>query len=589
MKKGKCDAIEKKLRDLERKRKQQCRIEQELLEKQEMLKKQNINLVRKSIDLSDVKRELEDKNFDLELTRADLEKTLEALKESEERYRQLVEHSMTGIYLTQDHILEFANRTLTGIFGYTGVDEILGKHVKQLVAEESWETVNREVALRESGQKDISHYEFKVKKKDGTLADVEVLGSSITYRGKPAVLGTMIDITDRKRMEAERQKLEEQLHQSQKMEAIGTLAGGIAHDFNNILGVISGYTELSIDDLDEGIDPRENLEQVMISARRAKELVRQILDFSRKSIRERKPTDTAKVLKESLKLLRSSLPSTIAISSKIKKGVKPVLANAVQLHQVIMNLCTNAAHAMKDHGGRLDVELRGFTVGLEDKPSYKRIGPGEYVRLTVSDSGHGMERTVLDRIFDPYFTTKKAGQGTGMGLAVTHGIVKSYRGEISVYSEPGIGTTFHIYLPVVNENNGKKTESEKNGPLPRGNERILLVDDEKELVLLTERMLKKLGYTVTTETNPVEALHRFRQNPGAFDLVITDQTMPDMTGERLAGEILSIKPGFPIILYTGFSENVNEKNYRAMGIGAFLMKPFLKKDIAPLIREVLNK
>lgn len=615
--------LEKKLRELENKSRQHQLIEKELLEKQSILKKQNINLVRKSIelsnikrdfedknyelelartelrrqninltrksiDLSDIMRELEDKNFDLELSQSDLKKTLNALKESEKRYRQLVESSVAGIYINRNHILKFANRMLAEIFGYKSSGEILGKHVREMIAPESWELVDNEVKLRESGKKKVSRYECKGVKKDGTIIDIEVLGIRIDYQGKPAVLGTLIDITQRKRAAEEKRKLEEQLRQSQKMEAVGTLAGGIAHGFNNILGIITGYTELSIDDLPQESMTRRNLEQVLISSNRAKDLVRQILEFSRKSDKERKSVYVNRITEETLTLLRSSLPGTIKIGSDIAKNLKPVLADSTQIHQVIMNLCTNAAYSMKKNGGILDVGLSNIKITSTDTNDCKGLSPGEYVRLTVSDTGDGMEQSVMDRVFEPYFTTKKVGEGTGMGLAVVHGIIKSYHGEITVTSEPGEGATFNVYIPVTIENKEIEPGIDQTPTVRGGSDRILFVDDEQVVVEMGGQMLKKLGYEVTTGVSGEEALEYFREKPGKFDLIILDQIMPGMTGMQLAREIRTIRPGIPIILCTGFIESIDEESYKSKGISAFIMKPFAKNEIAETIRRVLE-
>ena len=389
-------------------------------------------------------------------------------------------------------------------------------------------------------------------------------------------------------------KLSRQLQQSQKMEAIGTLAGGIAHDFNNILTVIIGYTELAklhSDSLCQHspCPAGKELDQVLRAADRAKELVRQILTFSRRQDGERVPLKFLPVLKESLELLRASLPQSIEIKTKITCGNIQLLANAVQLQQILMNLGTNAHHAMRETGGILAVEAECIELEeLDEKSKHLLLAPGHYLLLKVCDNGCGMERALLDKIFDPYFTTKPPDQGTGMGLAVVHGIVKSHGGHISVYSEPGKGTSFLIYLPMLEEK-GETTSEELIEELRGGDERILVVDDEPQVAEMQARLLASLGYQVTHDSQPLHAMERFRDAPQDFDLIITDMTMPKMNGADLAQGVMRIRPDIPVILCTGFSELVNEDKARSLGIKAFAMKPLARKSIAALIRRVLEE
>jgi nitrogen-specific signal transduction histidine kinase/ActR/RegA family two-component response regulator len=395
-----------------------------------------------------------------------------------------------------------------------------------------------------------------------------------------------MDITTRKQIEKEREELEDQLRQVQKMESLGTLAGGIAHDFNNILSAISGYTEMTMIILPEESRAKSNLSRVLSASHRAKEMVKQILAFSRKSEKERKPLWLNEAVNEALKLIHSTLPSTIEIHQDIPEMTGPVIADKSEIHQLVMNLCANAAHAMREKGGILRIVLQeiDYEAGTMGRSG---LVSGRYQQLTVSDTGHGMGSEILSRIFEPYFTTKKEGQGIGMGLAVVHGIVKSCDGDITVYSQPGKGTTFNIFLPVTEEKE-MKTIDDQTGIELRGNERILFVDDEPILAELGRDMLKSLGYKVEMITGSVEALKAFCAAPETFDLVITDQTMPNMTGLQLAAKIKEVKPHIPVILCTGFSETVNEENFKARGIEAFIMKPILRKNIAAVIRRVLD-
>jgi len=388
---------------------------------------------------------------------------------------------------------------------------------------------------------------------------------------------------------SERKKLEVQLLQAQKMEAIGTLAGGIAHDFNNILAAIMGYTELANLDVPEGSNARYKLNEVLKASHRAKDLVRQILAFSHQGRQERKPVEMSPLIKEILRLLRASLPSIIEIRQHIDTDTDIIETDPTQIHQVLMNLCTNAAHAMRENGGVLEVSLKkvdmdGFAVAQH--PDFQ---PGSYLRLSVSDTGHGMTREVLKRIFDPYFTTKEVGEGTGLGLAVVHGIVKSHEGAITVYSEPGKGSTFQVYFPRIDRAKGVEA-TQRAEPFPMGKQEcILFVDDEQPLADMGKQMLEHLGYRVAVRMSSIEALKLFQAQPKRFDLVITDMTMPNMTGDKLSRELMGIRPDIPIILCTGFSERITAEKVQELGIREFAMKPLLMSDLAKTIRRVLDQ
>jgi len=385
----------------------------------------------------------------------------------------------------------------------------------------------------------------------------------------------------------EKKNLQMQLQQAQKMEAIGTLAGGIAHDFNNILSAIIGYSELALREISEETKLYSYVQGVRKAGKRARNLVSQILSFSRRSEEERKPIQITPILKESLKLLRASLPATIEIRQNFGTHLGNVLADPTQIHQVIMNLCTNAAHAMREKGGVLEVSLEGVDVDTFFATQHPDIVSGQYLKLTVSDTGCGMTMEVMEKIFDPYFTTKEKGVGTGLGLAVIQGIVKSHRGTITVESNPGMGSTFTIFLPVVDEKESLSITSTFTF-LPMGTERILYVDDEQDLVDIATAMLESLAYELVGTTTPLKALELFRANPGKFDLVITDMAMPKMTGVELAKECMHIRPEIPIILCTGFTEAITEEEAKAMGIRAFVMKPIFKDKLALTITQVLH-
>ncbi|NIM17090.1 MAG: response regulator [Candidatus Aminicenantes bacterium] len=397
-----------------------------------------------------------------------------------------------------------------------------------------------------------------------------------------AYRGIIRDITDRK-------TLEQRLFQAQKMEAIGTLAGGIAHDFNNILGVILGYTELLMDDLPEGSQEHLNTRQILTAAERAKELVKQILAFSRQSKGERKPVKLSTVINEALRLLRSTLPSTIEIRQDIRvdPGADVVLADVTRLHQVMMNLGANAAHAMQKNGGIMDVILDEVYLDAGDVVDHKEIKPGPYLRLTVSDTGHGISPEVMERIFDPFFTTKTPGEGTGMGLAVIHGIVKDHDGDITAYSRPGKGSSFHVYLPRLEEEAELKTTLTEE--IPGGSERILLVDDESALTQVGKQILERLGYEVEGKSNSLEALEVFRNEPDRFHLIISDVTMPQMTGIQLAIEAKRIRPRVPFILCSGFSTAITKEEIKSIGVNDFVMKPIIKGELARVVRRVLDE
>ena len=403
-----------------------------------------------------------------------------------------------------------------------------------------------------------------------------------------SVLGVARDITARKMAETERELLQAQLIQAQKMEAIGTLAGGIAHDFNNILGAMLGYAEMVWEDSPEGSQAAKDLDQVLLAGNRAKDLVKQILAFSRQTEEEKIPLQPAAIVNETIKLLRSSIPSTITIKQDVNMVCGLILADPTQLHQILMNLCTNAFHAMEENGGTLAISLNSKALNQNDLLHEPQLKPGNYIELSIEDTGTGIEPEVQKKIFDPYFTTKKTGKGTGMGLAITHGIVKSYDGFIACESQVGVGTIFHIYLPSYESDTIPGTVSSEYLPVI-GTERILFVDDEPMLAQMGRTMLERLGYAVTVRTSSQEALTTFSDQPDAFDLVITDQTMPELTGFDLAQLILQIRPNLPIILCTGYSSVISEEQVKSSGIRGYALKPVSKQNIVNLIRTLLDE
>jgi signal transduction histidine kinase/ActR/RegA family two-component response regulator len=402
-----------------------------------------------------------------------------------------------------------------------------------------------------------------------------------------SIANTFAGILQRKRMTEEKEKLEQHLRQTQKMEAIGTLSGGIAHDFNNILSPIIGFAELARLKLSDDNPAVRDIEHVINAGNRAKELVKQILSLSRQTKFELKPIQFHTVLKEALKLLRSTIPTTIEIKTRIEDSETTVLADSTQIHQIIMNLCTNAYHAMRRTGGILNIVLEQRTV-THDEGHPPNIFPGEYIVLSVQDTGTGMTRSIMEKIFDPYFTTKNKDEGTGLGLSVIQGIVSSYGGHIAVSSEPGIGSCFEVYIPGMTSEQAIRTD-EHSIPLPGGTEHILVVDDEEAIASMITSMLRNKGYTVTACTNSTDALRTFRDRHTDFSLVITDMTMPQMTGVELARRLIDFRPDIPLILCTGFSEMIDEKKAEMLGFCKYLMKPVNMKDLYLSVRETIDR
>jgi len=511
----------------------------------------------------------------------------EALRKSEERYRELVENAVMGFYqIEKQGKYRMVNRRMAEIFGYASPQEFMEDidNVSELYAHPD----ERSKILQQIDEKGFMEgIEVEFRKKTGESIWVKLNTRATTDKDGGVIYeGTLEDITERKQMEEERKRLEDQLQQAYKMEAIGTLAGGIAHDFNNILTPIIVQSELALMDIDEKNPIRFNLQEVMKAGLRAKDLVKQILTFSRQSDQQPIPLRISPIIREAIKLLRASLPTTIEIRLNLEKDEDTVIADPTQIHQVLMNLCTNAAHAMRDKGGNLNASLSKVELDSQYTSRYTDLEPGLYMKLAVSDSGHGISPEVMDRIFDPFFTTKDRSEGTGMGLAVVHGIIKSYGGEITVESESGKGTTFNVFIPRIKT--VAADEPEIVMELPVGNERVLVIDDEQGMVETLCSMLDRLGYQTTKRTSSVEALELFNAGPDRFDLVITDQTMPNITGMELAKTFMNIRPDMPIILCTGFSEKVNEDSAKAMGISAFILKPIVMRDIAHTIRQVLD-
>lgn len=501
-----------------------------------------------------------------------------ALRESEGKYRLLTENLPQKTFYKDVHsVYVTCNENFARDF-YLVAAEIGGKTDYDLfpksLAEKYRADDKRIIRL---GKTEESEEQYIQNGRNYTVKMVKTVVRNQEGQ-KIGLLGIFWDITAKKR-------LEEELRQAQKMQSVGTLAGGIAHDFNNILAAVIGYTELCIEDVVDAPELAKNLNEVLIAGKRAKELVKQILTFSRQARQEQIPVQVKRIAQETLKLLKATFPATIEIQHDLRSETY-VLGDPTQLHRVLLNLCTNAGHAMQKNGGVLTFNLADTEIDDKFLSKHPDLKHGRYLKLSVSDIGQGMAPETLGRIFDPFFTTKEKGQGTGMGLSVVHGIVKGHGGVIDVRSKPGEGTTFDVYLPAIETS--VKPDGDAQKSFPTGTGTILFVDDESALVNIAEIMLRSLGYNVKASTSATEALSIFKEHPTRFDLVITDMTMPSMTGVALSRAIMHIRPDIPIILCTGFSQNIDEKEAKAMGIRAFMSKPVLKRNLAATVHQVLS-
>ncbi|MFT5698643.1 MAG: two-component system cell cycle sensor histidine kinase/response regulator CckA [Desulforhopalus sp.] len=513
-----------------------------------------------------------------------------ALKESQSRFAKMIEKSpLPMVIIDKNQNIEFFNDKFTELFGYTTNDIITAEdwwnaaypdpeYAEQV--KNSWVAAIVEAAKNNS---DIEMQEWDITIKDRTRRRCEFYMVPLD----DVSLIIMNDITERKETEAEKDKLESRLQQAQKMEAIGALAGGIAHDFNNLLSAILGFTEMAKDACEPESNISKDLHEVLEAGNRARDLVQQILAFSRKDDAESFILQPATIVSDVIKILRPSLPTTIDISQDIERHIGLIVANPTQVHQILMNLCTNAFHAMERSGGKLHISLKEVVLGEDDLIHVPEVATGRFIQFKIQDSGHGIDPGIKDKIFDPYFTTKETGKGTGMGLSIVHGIVKNNGGFISVASKLGVGTTVQVYWPVI-ESNAQPDAIPTDESIPRGTERILFVDDEEILSKMAKSMLEGLGYMVTVENSSVDALLLFQETPYDFDLVITDQTMPGMTGGDMSRKMIEIRPDIPIILCTGYSTIISEDKAKTIGVKEFALKPLTKHDISTLIRKVLD-
>jgi PAS domain S-box-containing protein len=523
--------------------------------------------------------ELTRTNKELQQEIGERKQVANALRESEEKYRLLVETANEAIFIAQDGVIKFPNPKTFAMTGYSE-SEVVAMPFVNLIHPDDREMVAERHRQRLNGEGPPSDYAFRIINKAGSEMWVQINAAFTTWEGRPATINLIRDIT-------EKRQLEERLRQSQKIESIGTLAGGIAHEFNNILGIIMGNAELALEEVPERSLAAGNLQEIRTASLRAKDVVNRILSFARIAPSERKPVRVGAAARESLKLLRAAIPATIDIRQHIACDGETILADLTEFHQVLMNLCTNAAHAVEATSGVVEITLEPVHLDRAAASRYDGLNPGRHVRLTVADTGRGIEPGVMDRIFDPYFTTKEIGQGLGMGLAIVHGIVKKNDGAIRIESEPGHGATVEVVFPQIEAR--AAAEVHEANVLPTGAERILVVDDEASLVEMTSLMLERLAYTVVGTTRSTEALTLFQMQPDRFDLVITDMAMPEMAGDRLAKELLRLRPDMPVILCTGHSDRIDAERAAKLGIAGYYMKPLDQKTLAIGVRNVLDE
>jgi len=501
------------------------------------------------------------------------------LKQSKEQYRELVENINEVIYsINTDQVISYISPVVKSVTGFDR-QELIGRKLIDLVYPGDQPHLSKLMEQVLAGGSE--HVDLRILHQSNKIIWIRASGRPIYSNNViKGIQGVFTDITEKK-------ELEGLLRHSQKMEAIGTLAGGIAHDFNNILASIIGYTELALLKNEKGDQWQDMLKQVLKSGNRAKDLVKQILSYARQTEVQTKPVDIRHIAEEMMTLLRATLPSSIKLQHHFKKDTL-IEADPSQMHQVLMNLCTNSIDATKEKGGTIEAFSEKVTLTPDFIEQYDLMASNHYLKLTVKDSGCGIPAGIQERIFDPYFTTKKSGSGTGLGLSMVHGIVRSYGGAILVNSQINKGSTFSVYIPLLEE---KRSTGDipDNQTMLSGNERILFIDDEQSIIEISRQFFEMLGYAIETKTDPVAALNLFRNNPDAFDLVITDMNMEVLTGDELAVEMLAIRPEIPIILATGFSERISEEKAKQIGIRTFFIKPVQFNELARIVRNVLDK
>ena len=536
-------------------------------------------------------KNLELSNIEMQQEIKERKRITQELVESELFIQRVLETTPDLIYIYDlvEQTIIFANKEIADIIGYTRqqIKEMGPRVLISIIHPDDIPAIaQHHKQLRKTSQ--VREISYRIKSVDGSWRWISSrdLPFSRSEEGRiKRILGIAEDITEKIQSQKTKLALESQLRQAHKMEAIGTIAGGIAHDFNNILSIILGNSELALNDIPELTPANESLKEIKQACIRAKEIIQQLLSFSRKTNKKKNVLQIKDQIQETISLLRASIPSTIELIIHIQEDVGFIQAEPTLIHQILINLCTNAMHAM-DGGGLLEIKVSSVQIDAETLMVNRTIAPGEYVKLTVSDTGTGIQNEIKDRIFDPYFTTKDVGKGTGLGLSVVHGIVDNHNGAISIDSEHGKGTRVHVFLPKATIPPEKKQISITRSP--EGNETILFVDDEISLTTLVSRTLTKYGYHVETCVNPREAFLLFSSDPDRFDLVITDMTMPGMTGDQLAKKILDTKKNIPIILCSGFNKILAQEQVQKFGAHHYLEKPFTTNQLTWAVRNAID-
>ncbi|WP_320041564.1 response regulator [uncultured Desulfobacter sp.] len=551
----------------------------EPMHEEEILKLYNERLVRK----------LEKKTLQLEKEILVRQETEEELRRANSFLDSIIENIPDMIFLKDANELRFVSLNKAGenLLGYSR-EKILGKTDYDFFPKDQADffTQQDRTVLEKKEIIDIPEEEILTCSKKKRILHTKKV-PLFDADGNPLyLLGISEDITELKTAQEESARLNVQLLHAQKLESLGNLAGGVAHDFNNILSAIIGFTEIALDGVQKGSTIEDDLQEVYKAGKRAKDLVKQILTIASKSDEEVKPVKAKNIVEEALQFLRSSIPTSIEIQQKIKSE-SSIMGNPTQLHQILMNLCTNAMHAMEESGGLMKIVLDDVRFEECGSTQVLDVKPGDYIKLSVSDTGSGISPKIIGSIFDPYFTTKEPGEGTGLGLALVHGIVEKYGGDIEVFSELGQGSIFSIYLPIIKTS--QSCDPYVKEDLPTGSERILFVDDEPSIAHMCCQMLERFGYSVTCSISSVEALDLFQEKPDNFDLVITDMTMPKMTGDKLAAELMKIRQDIPVILFTGYSKKMSDKSAADLGIKAFAYKPIDQADLVKMVRKILDE